>query len=125
MVFGTQADMETIDTITAYGTGFIHGLAGKTTLGQAMALISLCDAFVTNDSGLMHVAAATKTPLVAIFGSTDAVATGPFTERAIIVQKDLDCRPCLKKHCKSDFRCMLDISVAEVTEAVRGLMGKK
>lgn len=122
MVFGTRADQETIDIISSYGTGFIHGLAGKTTLGQAMALISLCDAFVTNDSGLMHVAAATKTPLVAIFGSTDPIATGPFAERAVIVQKELDCRPCLKKHCRADFRCMLDISVEEVAGAVRGLL---
>jgi heptosyltransferase-2 len=125
MVFGTVADRETIDVITGYGTGYIRGLAGKTTLGQAMALISICDAFVTNDSGLMHVGAATGTPLVAIFGSTDAVATGPFSERAVVVQKELDCRPCLKKNCKSDFRCMLDISVAEVGRAMRGLLEKR
>jgi heptosyltransferase-2 len=125
MVFGTVADRETIDVITGYGTGYIRGLAGKTTLGQAMALISICDAFVTNDSGLMHVGAATGTPLVAIFGSTDAVATGPFSDRAVVVQKELDCRPCLKKNCKSDFRCMLDISVAEVGRAVRGLLEKR
>lgn len=123
MVFGTKADQETVDTITSYGDDFIFGFAGKTTLAQAMALIAVCDAFVTNDSGLMHVGAATKTPLVAIFGSTDAVATGPFSETAIVVQKDLDCRPCLKKNCASDFKCMLDISVDEVAEAVRGLFG--
>jgi len=125
MVFGTVADQKAIDVITGYGTGFIRGLAGKTTLGQAMALIAICDAFVTNDSGLMHVGAATKTPLVAIFGSTDAVATGPFSDRAVVVQKELACRPCLKKNCKSDFRCMLDISVVEVARAVRGLLEKR
>jgi heptosyltransferase II len=122
MVFGTSADKETIDVITAYGPGFIRGLAGKTTLAQAMALISVCDAFVTNDSGLMHVAAATKTPLVAVFGSTDAEATGPFSDRAVVVQKELACRPCMKKKCKLDFRCMLDITVDEVSLAVRGLL---
>ena len=124
LVFGTSADKETIDVITGYGPGFIRGLAGKTTLGQAMALISVCDAFVTNDSGLMHVAAATGTPLAAVFGSTDATATGPFSDRAVVVQKELTCRPCLQKKCKLDFRCMLDISVEEVSRAVQDLLEK-
>ncbi|MFH1217936.1 MAG: lipopolysaccharide heptosyltransferase II [Pseudomonadota bacterium] len=123
-VFGTGADKATIDTICGYGPEFISGLAGRTTLGQAMALIGLCDAFVTNDSGLMHVGAATRTPLVAIFGSTDAVATGPFSDRAIVVQKALECSPCLKKTCSSDFRCMLDISVDDVAMEMRKLVEK-
>ncbi|MFZ5765431.1 MAG: lipopolysaccharide heptosyltransferase II [Thermodesulfobacteriota bacterium] len=121
-VFGTRADAAPIDTVVRHGPTFITGLAGRTSLGQAMALISLCDAFVTNDSGLMHVAAATRTPLVAIFGSTDAVATGPFSDRAVVVQKELGCRPCLKKTCAADFRCMLDISVAEVAAQTRALL---
>lgn len=124
-VFGTRADQATIDTICGFGPEFITGLAGRTTLGQAMALISLCDAFVTNDSGLMHVGAATRTPLAAIFGSTDAVATGPFSDRAIVVQKALACSPCLKKNCNSDFRCMLDISVDDVATVMRKLVEKK
>ncbi len=125
MVFGTSADQETIDTICGSGLDFITGLAGKTTLAQAMALISLCDAFVTNDSGLMHVGAATQTPLVAIFGSTDSVATGPFSKHAVVLQKELHCRPCFKKDCSADFKCMLDITVAEVADAVLGLLNAK
>ncbi len=124
VVFGTKADRQTIDTITGFGP-FIHGLAGKTTLAQTMALISVCDAFVTNDSGLMHVGAATRTPLVAIFGSTNAVATGPFSENAVVLQKELSCRPCMKKDCPSDFKCMLDITVEEVFAAVTGLIKEK
>ncbi|MCB2182720.1 MAG: lipopolysaccharide heptosyltransferase II [Desulfobulbaceae bacterium] len=122
LVFGTAADQQTIETITGSGPDFIHGLAGKTTLAQAMALISVCDAFVTNDSGLMHVGAATKTPMVAIFGSTDAVATGPFSEQAMVLEKDLECRPCLKKECPRGFECMLHISVEEVAEEVRKIL---
>ncbi len=90
-----------------------------------MALIECCDAFVTNDSGLMHVAAAAGTPLVAIFGSTDAVATGPFSKNAVVIQKDLPCIPCLKPECKSDFRCMEDIGVEEVLAAVQELLETK
>jgi len=125
VVFGTAADRVTIDTICGFGKDFIVGLAGKTTLAQAMALIAVCDAFVTNDSGLMHVGAAAKTPLVAIFGSTDAVATGPFSEQAVVLQKDLSCRPCLKKDCPADFKCMLDITVDDVVDAVNRQLKKK
>lgn len=124
LVFGTAADKETIAAICAHGSDYIIDLAGRTNLGQAMALISVCDAFVTNDSGLMHVGAATGTPLVAIFGSTDAVATGPFSERAVVLQKELDCRPCLKKTCASDFQCMYAITVLEVARAVYGQLAK-
>lgn len=72
----------------------------------------------------MHVAAAVKTPLVAIFGSTDRIATGPFTKKAIILQKDLPCSPCLKTHCSLDFRCMTDISVDDVLDGVMRILGK-
>jgi heptosyltransferase-2 len=100
-------------------------MAGNTSLAEAMALIGVCDAFVTNDSGLMHVAAAQETPMVAIFGSTDPVATGPFSDRAVIIQKKMDCQPCFKTHCKSDFECMNSIGVEEVVEQVDGLLGSQ
>lgn len=122
VVFGTKADHETIAEICSYGEDFITGLAGKTTLGQAMALIGQCDALVTNDSGLMHVGAATKTPLVAIFGSTDDIATGPYSEQAVVVRKNISCQPCLKKECKGDFECMLGIAVADVVAPVAKML---
>ena len=122
LVFGTSADNTVAEAIKAQAPDRIINLAGKTNLSEAMALIGACDAFVTNDSGLMHVGAALKTPLVAIFGSTDAVATGPYADNAMVIQKDLPCRPCLKTHCKSDFRCMTDITVAEISEAVAVLL---
>lgn len=87
-----------------------------------MALIDICDGFVTNDSGLMHVGAALKTPLTAIFGSTDSVATGPFSSRAVVIEKELACKPCLKKDCSSGFSCMLDITVDEVLRKLRSIV---
>ncbi len=118
MVFGAAGDLLTTAAIKQCAPDHIHDLAGKTTLAQVMALIALCDGFVTNDSGLMHVGAALNRPLVAIFGSTDSVATGPFSRRAVVIEKDLVCKPCLKKTCGSGFRCMLDISVDEVSAKV-------
>jgi len=124
LVFGTEADRAAAATIEQR-VGTIVDLTGKTSLARAMALIGRCDAFVTNDSGLMHVAAAQHTPLVAIFGSTDSVATGPFSDRALVVQKPLACSPCLKTHCPTTtFECMNGITADEVEQAVLGLLGK-
>lgn len=125
LVFGAEADAEIASVIKESLPQHIVDLVGKTSLAEAMALISMCDSFVTNDSGLMHVAAALKTPLVAIFGSTNSVTTGPFSENAVVIQKDLDCSPCLKTHCKADFRCMTDITVDEVFEAVKVMLDKR
>ncbi|MGV1098634.1 lipopolysaccharide heptosyltransferase II [Thiovibrio sp. JS02] len=126
LVFGTAADAEAAAVIAAAAPGRVVDLAGKTSLAQAMALIGLCDGFVTNDSGLMHVAAALKTPLVAIFGSTDSVATGPFSERVRVVRKNLPCSPCMATHCrKNDFACMLAIEVDEVFRATSALLAKR
>jgi heptosyltransferase-2 len=60
-------------------------VSGMTTLGEAMGLVEQCQFFVTNDSGLMHVAAALNVPMVAIFGSTDPVATGPRSRKARVI----------------------------------------
>ena len=102
-----------------------HAMALASEVGgpAAMALIGRCDAFVTNDSGLMHVAAAQKTPLVAIFGSTDAVATGPFASKVEVVNKNMPCSPCLETHCpRNDLACMLEIGVDEVYAAICRLL---
>jgi heptosyltransferase II len=91
-------------------------LCGLTTLGQAMALIKRCNLFLTNDSGLMHIAAAFDVPLVAIFGPTNPVTTGPRSKNAIIVRHDFACSPCLRETCPIDHRCMLSIEAKEVWE---------
>lgn len=96
-------------------------LSGMTSLACAMALIKRCGFFVTNDSGLMHVAAALHVPLVAIFGSTDPVATGPRGPNARIVQHETECAPCLKPDCPEDYRCMLSIEPEEVWQEMEKL----
>ncbi|MFW6147353.1 MAG: lipopolysaccharide heptosyltransferase II [Thermodesulfobacteriota bacterium] len=96
-------------------------LCGLTTLGQAMALINRCNFFLTNDSGLMHIAAAFHVPLVAVFGPTNPVTTGPVSEKAVVVRHDFDCSPCLRETCPSDHRCMLSIEADEVWEEMERL----
>ncbi|MCI5145586.1 MAG: lipopolysaccharide heptosyltransferase II [Candidatus Electrothrix sp. AR3] len=118
VIFGTTADQEAAAEITASAGDRVLDLTGKTSLSKALACIACCQVFVTNDSGLMHVAAALNTPLVAIFGSTDHIATGPFSEEATIIRHPIECSPCMKTHCqKGDLECMESVSVEEVEKA--------
>jgi heptosyltransferase-2 len=98
-------------------------LSGKTSLGEAMALIERCQLFITNDSGLMHVAAALDVPLVAIFGSTNAVATGPIGLNSRVVQAGVPCSPCLNSECpEGHLKCMDQIDVDRVFDVVKEML---
>ena len=93
-------------------------LSGKTDIVQLASVIKLCDLFVTNDSGPMHMAAALDTPLVAIFGSTCDVMTGPYNSDGVI-HKRVSCYPCFKRVCNKDFSCMENIGVDEVLSIIK------
>jgi heptosyltransferase-2 len=97
-------------------------IAGKTNLKEAIALIARCRLFVSNDSGLMHVAGALGIPTIAIFGSTNPVTTSPAGVKSIVIHRAVECSPCLKPVCPTDFRCMDLISVEEVYAAARSLL---
>jgi heptosyltransferase-2 len=96
-------------------------LVGKTSLSEVLALMRSCRFMVCNDSGLMHAACALKTPLVALFGPTDAQRTGPWGGLSRLIQKAFPCSPCLKKTCPHPRTCMEAISVAEVWEELKKL----
>ena len=97
-------------------------LCGRTNLREAAALTEKCSLFITNDSGLMHVAAALDIPLVAIFGSTNPVTTGPVGVNSHIVRVPVPCSPCLKTECPTDHRCMNEITVDMVYEVVEDIL---
>lgn len=103
-------------------------LAGKTTLRQAFALIEKCDLFITNDSGLMHAAAALETRQLAIIGSTDHIATAPSSPNSVMIRVPVACSPCLKVHCSKkesdvDYHtCMKKISVDMVMERCESVL---
>jgi heptosyltransferase-2 len=98
-------------------------LCGKTNLEEAIALINMCNLFITNDSGLMHVAAAFDIPLIAIFGSTNPVTTGPKGLNSRIVRIPVECSPCLKPKCpEGHLKCMDQIDIDMVFEAVKELL---
>ncbi|MES2273710.1 MAG: lipopolysaccharide heptosyltransferase II [Chlamydiota bacterium] len=91
-------------------------LAGITSLRELACLIKDCNVLITNDSGPMHIGAAFKTPIVALFGSTDERATGPYGQEAGVINKHVSCSPCFKRVCPIDFRCMKQITVEEVAD---------
>jgi heptosyltransferase-2 len=92
-------------------------LQGKTSLGELMGVLSELSLFVTNDSGPMHLAAALRTPTVAVFGPTDPRETGPFGGKARVVRESVECSPCLYRDCPIDHRCMERVSVERVLDA--------
>jgi len=124
VIFGGPKETDIAGQIEDYMGGKCLNLAGKTSMRELMALIKRCNFFVTNDSGPMHIAAAFGVPLVAIFGSTDHVGTGPLTNNAVIVRKSIDCAPCKLRECPKDHRCMAAIAAKDVIEAATALFHK-
>jgi heptosyltransferase-2 len=116
LLFGSAGDRTSTEAVQAAAQIALIDIAGRTNLNEAIALIARCDLFVTNDSGLMHVAGALGVPTVAIFGSTNPVTTSPMGERTVIVRRPVDCSPCLKQECPTDFKCMDLVSVDEIFE---------
>ncbi|MCK9273525.1 MAG: lipopolysaccharide heptosyltransferase II [Syntrophales bacterium] len=117
-LFGSASDKIQTETVKMHARNDLINLAGKTTLAEAIALMSRCDLFITNDSGLMHIAGALGIPLVAIFGSTNPETTSPAGERSVIIYKKVECSPCLKKSCPGDFRCMDLVCTEDVYECI-------
>jgi len=98
-LLGSTADQPICRQINASNTGACLDLSGRTTLTEAMDVISMADFVVSNDSGLMHVAAAYQRPLVAIYGSSSADFTPPLSKNCEMLTLQLECQPCFKREC--------------------------
>lgn len=115
--FGDQESVPLIKKICQPLPARAINLSGLTSLRELASIISLCGVFLSNDSGPMHIADALGVPVVALFGSTNEIVTGPFSQNGVI-HKHVACSPCYKRICPIDFRCMKAIEVEEVYQQV-------
>lgn len=118
-LFGSAKDQAvTSEIMTRTGSGCID-LAGRTTLGEAIDLMSLAESAVSNDSGLMHVAAALSVKVVAVYGSSDPRFTPPLSADASVLSLNLQCSPCFKRECPlKHLACLVDLQPASVIAAL-------
>jgi len=109
-IFGSVKDQLVSEQINQLTEHRCHDFSGKTSLAEAIDLMSLVDVVVSNDSGLMHVAAALNKKIVAIYGSSDPKFTPPLNEDANILNLNLECAPCFKRECPfGHTHCLVNI----------------
>jgi len=125
VVLGSKGEHAVGEQIRQAGGEGVFNLCGETRLEETVDILSLSSAAVTNDSGLMHVAAAAGTHVVAIYGSSSAAFTPPLTDRKTIVSLDLDCSPCFERECPlGHLRCLRDITPGDVLVKVSAVLGE-
>jgi heptosyltransferase-2 len=118
-LLGSAKDRPVAAEIVRRAPGCCTDLCGTTALGQAIDLIAAATYVVTNDSGLMHVAAALGRPLIALFGSSSPEFTPPLSPQAEIVWLRVECSPCFERECPlGHFRCMREMTAASVLERI-------
>ncbi len=123
-VLGSSGDAPSGARIAAHAGRGCHDLTGRTSLGEAIDLLSRASLVVSNDSGLMHVAAALARPLVAIYGSSDPSFTPPLSSRARVERLALPCSPCFKRACPlGHLRCLNDLPPERVLATMERMLG--
>ena len=121
-LFGSDKDVPVTSQINQLTQNQCTDFGGKTKLGEAIDLMSLCDTIISNDSGLMHIAAALDKKLIAIYGSSDPEHTPPMSANAVIEYLSLECSPCFKRECPltgdAHLRCLTDIKPVQVLSKI-------
>ena len=122
-ILGSRKDFEVGEAIAAQSTVACRNFCGLTRLDQAIDILAMSQFVVTNDSGLMHVAAAVGRPLVALFGSSSPGFTPPLSDRAAVLSLNLACSPCFKRECPlGHLDCLENIPSVRVIAAAEALL---
>ena len=110
-LIGSAKDKPVADEISQLAGGHCINLCGRTDLGDALALLSCAQLVISNDSGLMHLAAALDRPMLALFGSSSPQFTPPLSAQARVVRLDIECSPCFERECPlGHFNCMMQLT---------------
>ena len=110
-LIGSAKDRDIAENIIALGNSDGHNLCGSTDLLDAIALLSCAQLVISNDSGLMHLAAALNRPMLALFGSSSPQFTPPLSGQAQVLKIDIKCSPCFKRECPlGHFDCMRQLT---------------
>ncbi len=118
-LIGSDKDKAVGDEIAAAAQGAALNLCGRSSLEQALDLIATARCVISNDSGLMHVAAALERPLVALYGSSSPAYTPPLSSHARIISRNLPCSPCFQRECPLvHFDCMNGITPQQVATMI-------
>lgn len=118
-LFGSDKDKATAEHINNEVSGACVDFTGRTSLAEAVDLMSLVEVVVSNDSGLMHVAAALDKKLIALYGSSDPAFTPPLNNKAHIISLELECSPCFKRECPlGHTQCLTGIKPELVIDAI-------
>jgi len=123
-LFGTAGDANTAEMILAGFRGRYDNRVGKTSLDQLIDELRSVTVLVTNDTGTMHLADYLGVPLIAIFGSTEPVLTGPRGALSKVLRDHVPCSPCFLRECPIDFRCMKGIAPEKVADELLGLIDR-
>jgi heptosyltransferase-2 len=119
-LFGSEKDRDIGEEIARLSEGAAVSLCGRTDLANAIDLLSLAQVVVSNDSGLMHVAAGVGRPVVALYGSSSPAHTPPLSANARVVRTGIECSPCYARECPlGHFKCMIDLTPDRVFEEIR------
>jgi heptosyltransferase-2/heptosyltransferase-3 len=124
LIFGGPGEEQIAGSIQGKMKSEVVNLAGNLSINDLAYVISRLDLLITNDSGPMHIAAATKTPVVAIFGPEDPVLMRPYTSEDLyrVIYKPLPCRPCQQDQCARPL-CLDSITPEEVLSSCLELLG--
>lgn len=114
---GSQDEADVIRKVSKAARRSFVDLCGKTDLATATAILSIADVFISNDMGLAHIAAATGTPTIVIFGPTKDETTRPLGPHVEVIREHIDCSPCMLRDCPIDHRCMTRIGPERVLES--------
>jgi heptosyltransferase-2 len=122
LLIGSEGERPVLDQVAAHMRRPAVNLGGRTDLLALVGVLERARLLVSNDTGAMHVAAAVGTPVLAVFGPTDPVATGPLGRWARVVRVPVPCSPCLLRECPIDHRCMEGVAVEEVLREAQVLL---